>query len=240
MTEREAIAMMTQKLEPPGLKRDAHRVLYRCPKVQNALNSFGDVELRRCRLCCRRDRIAVHHDCNFDCEIRFDAMAARRQERVQNFDCFTNRYQKAITVAMMRRGVSCASIASTPLLGMARELIQIGIDAQASIPGNHAKLQARDIAIDFSRTSIELEVRRLAAEETEMIVKTYQQGKYANMKDDAGTDYYYYYYARLHYVLRTSCLPSLRAVIACFACVSASSCGLAPPLLRSLFFDAGF
>ena len=49
-----------------------------------------------------------------------------------------------------------------------------------------------------------------------------------------------YYYARLHYVLRTSCLPSLRAVIACFACVSASSCGLAPPLLRSLFFDAGF
>ena len=187
VTEREAIAMMTQKLEPPGLKRDAHRVLYRCPKVQNALNSFGDVELRRCRLCCRRDRIAVHHDCNFDCEIRFDAMAAPRQERVQNFNCFTNRYQKAITVGMMRRGVSCASIASTPLLGMARELIQIGIDAQASIPANHAKLQARDIAIDFSRTSIELEVRRLAAEETEMIVKTYQQGKYANMKVDAGT-----------------------------------------------------
>ena len=47
--------------------------------------------------------------------------------------------------------------------------------------------------------------------------------------------YYYYYYARLHYVLRTSCLPSLRPVIACSACVSASSCGLAPPLLRSLF-----
>ena len=44
-----------------------------------------------------------------------------------------------------------------------------------------------------------------------------------------------YYYARLHYVLRTSCLPSLCAVIACSACVSASSCGLAPPLLRSLF-----
>ena len=35
-------------------------------------------------------------------------------------------------------------------------------------------------------------------------------------------------------------LPSLRAVIACSACVSASSCGLAPPLLRSLFFIAGF
>ena len=45
-----------------------------------------------------------------------------------------------------------------------------------------------------------------------------------------------YYYARLHYVLRTSCLPSLCAVIACSACVSALSCGLAPPLLRSLFF----
>ena len=53
-------------------------------------------------------------------------------------------------------------------------------------------------------------------------------------------NYYYYYYARLHYVLRTSCWPSLRAGLACSACVSASSCGLASPLLRSLFFDAGF
>ena len=31
--------------------------------------------------------------------------------------------------------------------------------------------------------------------------------------------YYYYYYARLHCVLRTACMPSLRAVIFCLLCM---------------------
>ena len=49
-----------------------------------------------------------------------------------------------------------------------------------------------------------------------------------------------YYYARLHYVLRTSCMPSLRSVIALFVCGSPSALGLGLPSLTrllNLFFE---
>ena len=78
VTEMEAIAMMKGTLKP-RIDGDAHRTLYRCPKVCNILGFGGNVERRRCCICCRRDMIRQHVNCKFDCELRFDAMAPERQ-----------------------------------------------------------------------------------------------------------------------------------------------------------------
>ena len=58
--EEEAIAFMLGHRVPADAKSDAHRALYRCPKVKNTLNHQGQIELRRCRVCCRRERIKAH------------------------------------------------------------------------------------------------------------------------------------------------------------------------------------
>ena len=185
--EEEATAFMLGHQVPPDAKSDAHRALYRCPKVKNVLNHQGQIELRRCRVCCRRERIDTHRQCFFDCELRFDSMTGPPVERVRDLDYFTNRFQRALAVGLARRGASVSSMGSAALLSMSRELIQIGIDAQAAIPANHQRLCAGDIAVAWSHTSIEKEIRRLASEETKEVIAGYKQVRFVNMKVDAGT-----------------------------------------------------
>ena len=73
VTERDAMAMMAGDLAP-NMEVESHRVCYRCPKLQNIIQSNGQIELRRCSFCCRKDRLESRHRCKFDCERRFDSM----------------------------------------------------------------------------------------------------------------------------------------------------------------------
>ena len=87
----------------------------------------------------------------------------------------------------MRCGVSCLRIASPASIDMARELIQIGIDAQYSSPKMNVKLRADDIAWPFSRVSIEPCVRNIATAEVERVICEYEKLGYVNLKIDAGS-----------------------------------------------------
>ena len=70
---------------------------------------------------------------------------------------------------------------------MARELIQIGIDAQSATSGVQRAVSAESIAIEYTRNTWETETRRLAEREIEQVVSEYQKVKYVNLKIDAGS-----------------------------------------------------
>ena len=153
VTEDEAVAMMSGTLQPI-VQGEAHRPVYRCPQVRNQLHSSGTIERRRCSICCRRDRIKQHANCKFECEERFDAMAPKRATvRELSTEKYTRRYKQCLIKGLMRCGVPCARIASRASLEMARELIQVGIDAQYSSQKLNAKLRVCSSMPCYARNS---------------------------------------------------------------------------------------
>ena len=130
VTEHDALAMMSGDLVP-DTDGEAHRVCYRCPKLRNVIIYNGQMELRRCSVCCRKDRFENHQKCKFDCERRFDSMMRETtEEKWVDQGKFTERYIRAICAGGMRLGLSCHKLESDAMMSMSRELIQIGIDAQ--------------------------------------------------------------------------------------------------------------
>ena len=187
VTEEEAIALMERRIPPPE-RQEGRRVVYRCPKIQQVINSLGYLEVRRCHVCCRRERIRDHAKCLFECEVRFDAMMTPRDEgHATSIDRYTRRYQRAVVVGLTRAGVSCARISGPAILSMSRELVQLGIDVQATTPTGHARIHARDIAVPLSRHAVEGLIREYANEEADRALSIYQRLRLVNMKVDAGS-----------------------------------------------------
>ena len=185
--EEEAIALMERRVPPPE-RGEGRRVVYRCPKTQRVINSSGYLEVRRCHVCCRRERITTHVQCRFGCEVRFDAMMRQRdQGHATSIDRYTHRYQRAVVVGLTRAGVSCARISGPAILSMSRELVQIGIDVQAATPTGHARISAHDIAVPLSRHAVEGLIREYANEEADRALSIYKELRLVNMKVDAGS-----------------------------------------------------
>ena len=90
-------------------------------------------------------------------------------------------------VGLSRAGVSGARIASPGVLSMARDLVEIGIDAQAAMPRHLAPLSATDVAVSLSRFTVEQLMRELAGEEQDRVTRVYQSVSLVNMKVDAGS-----------------------------------------------------
>ena len=187
VSEDEAIAFMERRARPSD-RPEARRLVYRCPRTRVFITISGNLETRRCQVCCRRNRISHHTTCRFDCEPRFDSMAPRQPRRVESsLDLYIRRYQRSLVTGLLRAGVSCNRIASAGILSMARELIQIGVDAQAVTPEHHAKISAGDIACPLSRPAVEQLTREIALEEHKEVMKVYQSVGLVNMKVDAGS-----------------------------------------------------
>ena len=131
--ESDAIAMMSGRLVP-DCSGEEHRVCYRCPERRNIILPNGALETRRCTVCCRKNRTNLHQTCKFSCQARFDSMV--EQEHAGRPDTgarsYIDRYLKALCKGAMRVGLSCNKLGSEAVLSMARELIQIGIDAEAA------------------------------------------------------------------------------------------------------------
>ena len=189
VSENEAIALMSGAATPDDSDGAHRRVSYRCPKPQNILLSSGEMELRRCTVCTRKDRYAAHNSCKFNCEARFDAMIPRKDKaRPDNDrDIYTERVMRAVCTGGMRLGVSCKKLESKAMLSMVTALVQVGIDAQATCRDKHQTLRAEDIARPYSRISIESMVRQIAADETQVLIREYQKIEFINIKIDAGT-----------------------------------------------------
>ena len=68
-----AIAILSGERQPETTG-DAHRVSYRCPVTKRIVCVDGSLELRRCTVCCRKDRFDRHKHCKFDCPRKFDGM----------------------------------------------------------------------------------------------------------------------------------------------------------------------
>lgn len=186
VTEHDALAMMSGDLVP-DTDGEAHRVCYRCPKLRNVIIYNGQMELRRCSVCCRKDRFENHQKCKFDCERRFDSMMRETtEEKRVDQGKFTERYIRAICAGGMRLGLSCHKLESDAMMSMSRELIQIGIDAQLAC-AREGRASAQDIAPQFSRITLEREVRRAAESEMQTLMKAYQRIQFVNLKIDAGT-----------------------------------------------------
>ena len=186
--ESDAIAMMSGRLVP-DCSGEEHRVCYRCPERRNIILPNGALETRRCTVCCRKNRTNLHQTCKFSCQARFDSMV--EQEHAGRPDTgarsYIDRYLKALCKGAMRVGLSCNKLGSEAVLSMARELIQIGIDAEAASARVPKHVKAVDIAVDYSRPTWESELRRLADLEAEALVKEYQTIQYVNLKIDAGS-----------------------------------------------------
>ena len=102
-------------------------------------------------------------------------------------DTYIRRYKRSLVVGLSRAGVSGARIASPGVLSMARDLVQIGIDAQAAMPRHLAPLSATDVAVSLSRFTVEQLMRELAGEEQDRVTRVYQSVSLVNMKVDAGS-----------------------------------------------------
>ena len=86
---------------------EAHRVSYRCPETKNIILFDGRLETRRCTVCCRKGRSALHQKCKFNCEARFDAMIPKDQGcTALQTESFINRYVRALCTGAMRVGVT--------------------------------------------------------------------------------------------------------------------------------------
>ena len=186
--ESDAIAMMSGRLVPDW-DGDEHRVCYRCPKRTNIIVSEGVLETRRCTVCCRKNKTKEHKLCKFSCQARFDSMVEQDQAKRPDtgVQSYIDRYVKALCKGAMRVGLSCNKLGSDAVLSMARELIQVGIDAEAAAARVPKQVKAVDIAIDYSRPTWESELRRVADLEAETLVKEYQTIQYINLKIDAGS-----------------------------------------------------
>lgn len=183
-----AIAILSGERQPETTG-DAHRVSYRCPVTKRIVCVDGSLELRRCTVCCRKDRFDRHKHCKFDCPRKFDGMLPKdvRLTSKWRMEAARNRYLRAICVGLARVGVSARKIASEPIQEMGREILQVGIDAQAFSTQSQVRLQSDALVRSYSRTTVETEVRRYAEEEVHQLIQEYQKLEYVNLKIDAGT-----------------------------------------------------
>ena len=104
VTEDEAIRLMAGTVVPSEDDEQHKRVSYRCPKLQNTLLPSGELEIRRCTVCTRKDRVKSHKLCKFNCEARFDAMIPRsdRDDRTVHRDIYSERVLRAMCIGGMR------------------------------------------------------------------------------------------------------------------------------------------
>ena len=126
---------------------------------------------------------------HFDCPRKFDGMLPKdvRLTSKWRMEAARNRYLRAICVGLARVGVSARKIASEPIQEMGREILQVGIDAQAFSTQSQVRLQSDALVRSYSRTTVETEVRRYAEEEVHQLIQEYQKLEYVNLKIDAGT-----------------------------------------------------
>ena len=148
--EHVAIAILSGELQPET-SGDARRVSYRCPVTKRIVCVDGSLELRRCTVCCRKDKFERHKRCKFDCPRKFDGMLPQEVRLASKWrmEAARNRYLRAICVGLARVGVSARKIASEPIQEMLFQSLPIIYMGSVMRANSGASSEAFQFTLEF-------------------------------------------------------------------------------------------